>query len=124
MTRKATKDEEAVAQDEAAMHSLLTGEVLRSKALCPLVVIRSRDSGVHVGYLARYGDGEVELVESRRIWSWTEGPPTLNELAETGLPGKARISKPVRHICILDACEVIAVSHEAAKTLTNSRWEA
>lgn len=120
--RKATKAEESIAADEAQELSLLTGEVLKAKGLCPLVIIRSRDSGVHVGWLARYHDGDVELLDARRLWSWAEGRNTLNEVAREGIT-KGRISKAVRCIALLDACEVIPVAEAAAASLTAERWD-
>ncbi len=126
MTRKATKTEEAIASDEAQTRSILTGEVLRERGLCPLVIVRARDSGVHVGWLARVGGGDVELLEARRLWQWQspgkEKARTLNEVATKGLEW-ARLSEPVPQIALLDACEVIPVSPDAAKSLTTSRWQ-
>lgn len=121
MTKKATKEEEAIAADEAQMRSLTTGEVLREKGLCPLVVVRARDSGVHVGFLARYHDGDAELLDARRLWQWQEGRHTLNEIAVQGAPAKSRISKAVPQIVILDACELIPVSDTASRTF-EPRW--
>lgn len=120
--RKATKAEESIAADEASERSLLTGEVLKAKGLCPLVIIRSRDSGVHVGWLARYHDGDVELLDARRLWSWAGGRNTLNEVAREGITS-GRISKAVRCIALLDACEVIPVAEAAAASLTTERWD-
>lgn len=121
--RKATKAEQAIAEDQAAeQHSLLTGELLKVKGLCPLVIIRSRDSGVHVGWLARYHDGDVELLDARRLWSWAGGRNTLNEVAREGITS-GRISKAVRCIALLDACEVVPVSEAAAASLTVERWD-
>lgn len=121
-TKKANKAEEAAASDEAQMRSITTGEVLRERGLCPLVIIRSRDSGVHVGLLAKYHEGDVELLDSRRLWSWSGGKNTLNEIASEGV-SSARISKPVAQIALLDACEVIPVSDAAAPSLTRERWD-
>jgi hypothetical protein len=121
--RKATASETEAASDEAQERSILTGEVLREKGLCPFVIIRARDAGVHCGYLARYGAGDVELLESRRIWRWYEHRNTLSDIAERGA-GKARISTPERIKAVLDACEIIQVFNEdAIKDLRTSRWE-
>ena len=122
-SRRATKEEAAVASDAAQMRSILTGEVLREQGLCPFVIVRARDSGVHLGYLARVGDGDVELIEARRLWRWTGGRNTLNEVAEGGVE-TARISEPVRQIALLDAAEILPVHNaEAIASLTRSRWD-
>jgi len=127
--RKATQDEEAIAKDGAAetgpdvaRHSLISGEALRAKGLCPLVMTRSRDAGVHIGYLARVHLGDVELIESRRLWSWTGQRHTLNEVALYGVVN-ARISEPIAQIALFDVCEIIPVTHEASKSLLSSRWQ-
>lgn len=122
--RRANKDETAVAGDEAQERSILTGEVLRERGLCPLVVVRSWDAGVHVGLLARYDreNGDVELFDARRLWRW-DGAHTLHEVALRGCNGsRTRLSEPVPLIGIPGVCEVIPVSPAAETSLTTSRW--
>ena len=120
---RANKTEVAIAADEAQQRSLTTGEVLREKGLCPFVIVRARDSGVHVGWLAEYHDGDAMLLDARRLWGWSGGPKTLNEVAITGAP-KAKLSQPIKAIAILDACELVQVeTAQAVESLTTSRWE-
>ena len=121
--KKANSEEVAIAADEAQQRSLTTGEVLREKGLCPLVIVRARDAGVHIGWLAEYHDGDVMLLDARRLWAWSGGPRTLNEVAINGAP-RAKLSEPVKVIAILDACELVQVeTSAAAASLTTSRWE-
>ncbi len=121
--RKASIIEENVANDEAQTRSLLTGEVLREKSLCPLVVVRTRGAGVHVGYLAKVDtmSRTVELLESRRLWRWY-GANTLSEVALDGVSGAVRLAKPERSKPLFDVCELCEVSQKAAPSLTESRW--
>ena len=121
--RKATHTEEQIAVDEGQDRSLLTGEVLKEKHLCPLVIIRSRDSGVHIGYLVKADPvgRYVELVEARRLWQWS-GANTLSEVSREGTSGNTRISKPVHYLAVFDVCEVLYVAEKAAANLTTSRW--
>jgi hypothetical protein len=120
--KKANKAEEAAAGDEALeIRSLSTGEILRAKGLCPLVVVRTYGAGVHVGYLARTDGQEVELLEARRLWRWY-GANTLNEVAEDGVSGAVRLSKPSRHLRLSSVIETLPVSDKAAPSLTESRW--
>lgn len=123
--RKATKAEEAIAKDETTggqLFSLTTGEMLRAKGLCPLVVVRTYGAGVHVGYLARSDGQEAELIESRRIWSWT-GANTLDEVAEFGVAEQACISKPMTKVKRLTSViETLEVTEKAAPSLLKSRW--
>ena len=121
MTRKATKTETEIAADEALTHSLITGEVLRAKDLCPLVVVRTYGAGVHVGYLARIVGQEAELLECRRLWQWF-GANTLNEVASEGVSGNVRLSKPLRQQALTSVIEVLPVSDAAKASLTESRW--
>ena len=120
-TRKATKAETEIASDEAQTHSLITGEVLRARGLCPLVVVRTYGAGVHVGYLARLAGQEAELLECRRLWQWF-GANTLNEVASDGVSGNVRLSKPLRQAALTSVIEVLPVSDAARASLTESRW--
>ena len=116
-----TKTQRAIAADEAQARSLYTGEVLREKKLCPLVVVRTRDAGVHVGLLAEYEGRRVELLDGRRIWRW-HGANTLHEVAGKGISGACRVSEPLPHYSLPDVIEVLPVSESAAPSLTQSRW--
>jgi len=121
--RKATKTEMEVFVDEALDRNILTGEVLKEKRLCPLVVVRSRGSGVHVGLLADY-DPKTQhaiLLDSRRIWRWY-GANTLTEVARHGISEESRVSEPCPQMAVAEVVEVIPVSAEAAPSLTTSRW--
>ena len=78
------------------------------------VIVRSRDAGVHAGYLvARLGD-EVALRDSRRIWHW-QGAKTLSELAVYGpaKPKECKFAVPLECIDIIGACEVILCTKRA-----------
>lgn len=119
-----TRDERAVAGDEAQERSILTGEVLRERGLCPLVVVRSWDSGVHIGLLARYDttNGDVELYDARRLHRW-RGANTLHEVSLRGVAQDyTRLSEPVPLVAVPGVCEVIPVAPEAVANLTTSRW--
>jgi len=122
--KRANRAETEVASDAAQQRSILTGEVLREWQLCPLVLIRSWDAGVHVGLLARYDaqNGDVELLQSRRLWRW-RGANTLHEVSLYGVSDEyTRLSEAVPHAAVTDVCEVIPVSDKAAPSLTRSRW--
>ena len=123
MSRAPTKSEKAVARDEAQVRSLRTGEVLRERGLCPLVLVRTRDAGVHVGLLADY-DPTAEVVtflEGRRLWRW-RGANTLHEVVTAGVSEQSAISEPVQGYEVQAVAEVLPVSDAAAPSLTRSRW--
>ena len=130
--RKGTRDEVKIAEDQARevsdgsggdqVHSLVTGQILRDRKLCPLVMTRGRDSGVHVGLLTRYENGDAELLEARRLWAWAGPINTLNEVCSKGIE-RYRLSEPIPQIVILDARELIKVEERAIPSLTTSRWD-
>lgn len=84
-----------------------------------MVLIRSRDAGVHFGrYLYHEGD-EVHLADAQRIWRW-KGANTLNELAEQGVDRSeyTRISKKVDSIIIKGFCEIQELKEKALATMS------
>jgi hypothetical protein len=81
------------------------------------VIIRARDAGVHAGTLVRFKGREAELKNSRRIWSW-QGALSLSEVSQKGITG-GKVAVVVPQIIITDTAEVIGVSKEAQKCLTN-----
>lgn len=123
MSRAPTKAEKAVARDEAQLRSLRTGEVLRERGLCPLVLVRTRDAGVHVGLLADYDPVAevVTLIEGRRLWRW-RGANTLHEVVTEGISEQSAVSQPVSGYEVQAVAEVLPVSDKAAPSLTRSRW--
>lgn len=84
------------------------------------VIIRSRDSGVHVGRLIA-ADGRRYRIIGSRIWRW-RGAHTLSELALHGTSdtGYTRIAEAVE-LTVEDACECIPVTEVALASLT-PRW--
>ncbi len=83
-----------------------------------IVLIRSRDAGVHFGeYLFHEGD-EVHLKNSQRIWRW-RGANTLNEVAIKGVDRTSytRISEITDSIIIKGFCEILVLTNEAYQTM-------
>lgn len=82
------------------------------------VIIRSRDSGVHAGTLMYHAGREVRLADSRRLWFWKAAKGhTLSAVANYGLGGGSKIAAPVSEIVILDACEIIPTTADAALSI-------
>ncbi len=80
----------------------------------PYVVIRSRDSGCHAGYLAEEKGDTVTLYNSRRLWQWS-GAATLSQLAMEGVSkSESKFPMEVDKITIYSICEKIQAT-EAAK---------
>ena len=85
------------------------------------VIVRTYSAGVHFGHLARRDGKEVDLVKSRRIWSW-RGANTLSEIALHGLDTKAsRVAEPVS-ITLTEAIEIIDCTPEAVEKIEAAAW--
>lgn len=90
----------------------------------PYVIIRSRDSGCHAGYLKSEDGTTVELVASRRIYYW-DGAATLSQLANDGPknPGNCKFTQPV-NLTVYNICEKIEVTKKAQEIIQGVKvWE-
>lgn len=87
----------------------------------PYVIIRTYSAGVHMGYLKskEYTNAGivVELVKTRRIYSWS-GAMTLSQLALEGStkPADCKFTVEIPSITIV-AIEIIPVSETSEKIL-------
>ena len=84
------------------------------------VVIRSKDSGVHAGYLKEQDGVDVILVNTRRIYYWS-GASTLSELATKGAanPNDCKFPAEIPEIRVFGICEVIPCTEEARKSIVS-----
>lgn len=85
------------------------------------VVVRTYSAGVHVGTLAERRGREVDLVDARRIWSWSDAN-TLHEIALHGVGKGSRVSEPVKVITLTEAIEIIDCAPEAVSNLRGAKW--
>ena len=91
----------------------------------PCVLIRSADSGVHVGYMESKVGGEVTLVNSRRIYYW-DGAATLSQLSQDGVskPDNCKFPAAIPQITVLGVCEIIPVTEAAWESISNVKeWK-
>ena len=96
-----------------------------SKMVCvdglQMVMIRTYSAGVHYGYLHKKESTlsgiEVELVQARRVWSWS-GAASLSQLAMEGTskPDDCKFPCFVNAI-ILVAIEIIPMTVKAVNSL-------
>lgn len=97
---------------------------MKKKALkqqCKLgeyVIIRSRDSGCHAGYLESERGTTITLTNARRIWYWA-GAATLSQLATDGTsrPQACKFPCAVERITIYGVCEKLQVSAQAKASI-------
>ena len=86
----------------------------------PFVLIRGYGSGVQFGYLKSRNGCEVELINSRRIWSWN-GATETNQIDVSGIDnGSSKVTLAVPHKIVTDAIEIMTLTKEAAKNLSNT----
>ena len=89
----------------------------------PYVIIRTYSAGVHMGYLRRkeytLAGIVVELVNTRRIWSWS-GAFTLTDLAVNGTNAAKDCKFTIEAPSIeMVAIEIIVVTEEGFTSLNN-----
>lgn len=95
-----------------------------SKVSREFVVVRTKNAGVHCGYLEKVDGLCVTLTEARRVWRW-RGANSLNELAANGADKTwTRISEPISKIIITESIEILSCTDESKKNLSVSRWGA
>jgi hypothetical protein len=75
------------------------------------VLIRTYSAGVFVGYMKSRKDGEVVLLNARRLWYW-DGAASLSQLAMEGVtkPENCKFPMEVSEITLLNVIEVIDVT--------------
>lgn len=83
-------------------------------------VIRSYAAGVHAGIVVSVTDSlsgrEVELADTRRIWSW-QGALSCTEIAQTGITGgKLSVIAPTNFVN--QVIEIIPCTEAAESCLT------
>ena len=84
----------------------------------PFVVIRSRDSGCHAGYVESEDGRTITLVKSRRLWYWT-GAASLSQLAMEGVksPDSCKFPMAVDRITVYDICEKIETNAASQESI-------
>jgi len=89
----------------------------------PFVIIRTYSAGVHMGYLkakeSTLAGMEVELVNSRRLYSWA-GALTISELAGIGTskPDQCKFTIAIPSIFLV-AIEIVPVTEDGFKSLNS-----
>jgi hypothetical protein len=83
------------------------------------VIVRTYSAGCFFGILKSREGKEVLLLDCRRLWYWAGGA-SLSELATRGTsqPGKCKFPAATAESLLLEAIEIIAVSDQAYKNLS------
>ena len=96
------------------------------KTIGSVVLIRSKNAGIHVGELISKTGSEVVLKNSRRLWYW-DGANSISQIALSGVtkPEKCKFSVTVQRIIILGVCEIINCTKEAVLNINEVKtWKA
>ena len=89
------------------------------------VITRARNSGCHAGYLKNRKGAECELINSRRLWSWS-GASTLSQLAVDGTNDVDNCKFPcaVPELILTDVCEFLFCTEQARKSIQGVKiWQ-
>lgn len=89
------------------------------------VIVRAKDAGVHFGRLVKWKDRVVILERSRRLWSWHAAKDgSLSGVAVHGLvAANSKVACEIPgELAILDACEIIDCSADAAVSIMAATW--
>lgn len=89
----------------------------RKAARTRFVLVRTYSAGVHFGDLVSEDGSEVTLSNARRLWNWSGGRLSLNEVAIEGAKSGDRISVAVPSIKLKGAIELITCSAEGEASL-------
>ncbi len=93
-----------------------------------MVMVRTYSAGVHYGFLknreSTLAGIEVELIDARRVWSWS-GAASLSQLAMEGTSSPESCKFPCKVNSIqLVAIEIIEMAQKAVKSLNSVKiWE-
>ena len=74
-------------------------------------VIRTYSAGVHIGYVKSRNSQDMILLNSRRLWNWTEGA-SLSQVAMEGCKSN-KFAMTLPEIELTDVIEVIPCSGKA-----------
>lgn len=84
-------------------------------------IIRSRDSGVWAGIVAAQEGQNCELLDARRLWTWTAAKGhTLSAVANYGIK-EGKLPAAVNTVFLTEVCEYIPTSESVQKNIED--WE-
>lgn len=111
---------------EKLLEALLASETSaprQKEMIGEYVIVRCSDAGVHAGTLVDYEGREVVLKDSRRLWFWkaADNKISLSGVAEAGITDESKIPDVVSRIVLADACEIIATTEKAQRSIENAK---
>ena len=82
------------------------------------VIVRSKESGCHAGYLKKEEGSAITLINARRLWYWS-GAASLSQLAMEGVssPNDCKFPCEVSKITVYGCCEKISVTATAKASI-------
>lgn len=96
----------------------MTIKKVTSKKNKKYVIVRTYSAGVFAGTLESRNGQEVVLTNARRLWYWA-GAASLSQLAQVGTskPGDCKFPVAVSRIELLQAIEILDVTHIAKTSI-------
>ena len=84
----------------------------------PYVIVRTYSAGVFAGYLKSREGREVEVVNARRLWSWS-GAASLSQLAVDGVsnPDGCKFPCEVSSVTLMEAIEILPCTDKAQRSI-------
>jgi hypothetical protein len=92
----------------------------------PYVIVRSKDSGCHAGFLTNERGNTLVLRDSRRLWYW-DGAASLSEMAQRGVtkPESCKFPCTLDELTVYGCCEKILATEKAYQSITSvPEWTA
>jgi hypothetical protein len=83
------------------------------------VFVRTKDAGLHAGYLHSHEGRECVLTNSRRIWYWRPADSSmfLSGVVNHGLHPESKVSEEVSMILLTENCEISLCTPKAEKSI-------
>ena len=92
---------------------------MKTKTTEKYVIVRTYSAGVFAGTLVSRTEQEVVLKNARRLWYWS-GAASLSQMAMEGTkdPGHCKFPQEVDRVELLQAIEILDVTPQAEKSIT------
>lgn len=99
---------------------------LPEKATYEYVIVRTYSAGVFAGEIKSRNGKEVELINARRLWSWS-GAASLSQMAMEGTskPDECKFPCEVSSVILTEAIEILPCTEKAKKSIKGVKiWKA
>ena len=118
-----SKPETITIDDQKYIRADAVSEKAESVDGMELCVIRTYSAGVHIGYVKEQNGQQADLVNSRRLWSWSNAA-SLSQVAMEGCKSN-KYAMTLPNLRLTDVIEIIPVSAKAKTVFDKIKeWKA